>query len=494
MKKSFFLIILICASLSAFSQVSEGKSGVQQFSISKKGSEQKKVTQGNRAPADLIAPVISLQSPVLPNDSVPKSSSKTLIVKGKVQDAGGVFEVMVNGVEAKVSVDGIFLAEIPQAFGKNIINITATDIAMNSSVLKFYSERTPDQIPSQAVVPVITKPVNTYSINLISPAQENFTTATDKFSLKACVKASTPIKKVIIYRNNTFINGYVAKQLVQNGDCSFMVDEPLSLKMGMNDLKIEVYTDKDTISKTVNVEYSFYAARNFALLIGNQEYNDPDIPNLQQPVKDATQLYGTLTKDYNFDPENVILLKNPTKAEIIGTLHQLRSKITATDNFLIFYAGHGYWDEGMGVGYWLPKDAEKNSPVAWIPNTDLTNYLGAIKTKHTLLIADACFSGGIFKTRAAFNESYAVEMLYQLNSRKAITSGTLTVVPDKSVFFQYLIKNLNDNTSEYLSAEQLFSKMRIAVINNSENVPQFGTIQNVGDEGGDFIFMRRKKN
>jgi hypothetical protein len=32
----------------------------------------------------------------------------------------------------------------------------------------------------------------------------------------------------------------------------------------------------------------------------------------------------------------------------------------------------------------------------------------------------------------------------------------------------------------------------MAVMNNSENVPQFGTIQNVGDEGGDFIFIKRR--
>ena len=119
------------------------------------------------------------------------------------------------------------------------------------------------------------------------------------------------------------------------------------------------------------------------MLIGNQKYDDPGIVELLEPLKDATSLYSTLTKEYNFEPENVILLKNPSKAEIIGTLHQLRSKITSIDNFLIFYAGHGFWDEGMGVGYWLPKDAAKDNPVNWIPNTDLTNYLGAIKTKHT---------------------------------------------------------------------------------------------------------------
>jgi hypothetical protein len=146
----------------------------------------------------------------------------------------------------------------------------------------------------------------------------------------------------------------------------------------------------------------------------------------------------------------------------------------------------------MGVGYWFPRDAEKNNPVNWIPNTDLTNYIEAIKTKHTLLIADACFSGAIFKTRAVFSATYAIEMLYQLDSRKAITSGNMKEVPDKSVFFQYLLKSLKENTNEYLPSEELFSKIRIAVMNNSETVPQYGTIQNVGDEGGDFIFIKRK--
>lgn len=65
-------------------------------------------------------------------------------------------------------------------------------------------------------------------------------------------------------------------------------------------------------------------------------------------------------------------------------------------------------------------------------------------------------------------------------------------VPDKSVFFQYLLKSLKENTNEYLPSEELFSKIRIAVMNNSETVPQYGTIQNVGDEGGDFIFIKRK--
>lgn len=472
------------------SQVTEGKSGVLNFNISKKGTEFRTLDESKKN-ADMIPPKISLQSPVFDKDSLLKISTKTIVVRGKVEDAGGIFEVVVNGVEARVATDGIFQAEIPVAFGKNTIVVNATDVSFNRSSLKFYSERLTSSI-NDPVASAPLKPVNKYSITVTSPSTDTYTSATDKFTLQACIKATAPVRKVMISRNGTFVNGFLSNNIVQKGDCAFFVDEPLSLKLGMNDIKIEVFTIDDTLSKNVTVEYSFYAARNFALLIGNEKYDDPNISELEEPVKDVTELYNLLTKEYNFDPQNVTTLKNSTKAEIIGKLHELRSIITPTDNLLIFYAGHGFWDEGMGVGYWFPKDAAKSNPVNWIPNTDLTNYLGAIKTKHTLLIADACFSGGIFKTRAAFSASYAVEMLYQLSSRKAITSGTLTVVPDKSVFFQYLIKNLKENTNDYLSAEELFSKMRMAVMNNSENVPQFGTIQNVGDEGGDFIFIKKR--
>ena len=86
----------------------------------------------------------------------------------------------------------------------------------------------------------------------------------------------------------------------------------------------------------------------------------------------------------------------------------------------------------------------------------------------------------------------SVEKLYVLNSRKAITSGTLKEVPDKSVFIEYLIKRLDSNNRKYMPSEQLYSSLREAVMNNSPNIPQYGTIQKVGDEGGDFIFIKRK--
>ena len=76
-----------------------------------------------------------------------------------------------------------------------------------------------------------------------------------------------------------------------------------------------------------------------------------------------------------------------------------------------------------------------------------------------------------------------------------MTSGAMKTVPDRSVFVDYLVKRLNENQQSYLSAEELFSSMRKAVINNSPNrqTPQYGEIREAGDEGGDFVFVRRSR-
>ncbi|RZL12399.1 MAG: hypothetical protein EOO89_19630, partial [Pedobacter sp.] len=233
----------------------------------------------------------------------------------------------------------------------------------------------------------------------------------------------------------------------------------------------------------------------YALVIGIQDYKDPSINDLDQPIADATSLVNTLSSKYTFDQQNITLLKNPSRSEMFQALEALSQKVKPEDNLLIFYAGHGYWDPIRKQGYWFPADAGRTDRSTWLTNADLKEYISSIPSKHTLLITDACFAGSIFKTRAiAANAPRAIRELYEMPSRKAMTSGTLKEVPDNSVFIQYLVKRLNFNTETYLSAEKLYSSFRDAVINNSANgqVPQYGEIKEAGDEGGDFIFIKRQ--
>ncbi len=232
----------------------------------------------------------------------------------------------------------------------------------------------------------------------------------------------------------------------------------------------------------------------YALIIAVEDYRDPAIIDLDQPIADATALRNELVADYTFNPENITFLKNPDRTTIIETFDQLTARVQPTDNLLIFYAGHGIWDERIEQGYWLPNDAKKNSKAAWLSNGTIRDYIRAIDSKHTLLITDACFGGGILKTREAFTASKAILEMYKLPSRKAMTSGALKTVPDKSVFIEYLIKALQRNKQPLISADQLFSSFKYNVINNSPNgqVPQYGVISQADDEGGDFIFLHKQ--
>jgi WD40 repeat protein len=260
----------------------------------------------------------------------------------------------------------------------------------------------------------------------------------------------------------------------------------------MNKRTMIVECTSDKAGSAEAIKPDIQNGRYYALIIGINEYQDEGIADLDRPIADADSLYSILVSHYNFEKENVIFLKNPVLDQIILSLDELGRKLTINDNLLIFYAGHGHWDEKGELGYWLPSDAEMFSTVKWFRNSTLRDFIGSIQTRHTILIADACFSGAIFKTRAAFTQpSPGIERLYELPSRKAMTSGILQQVPDESVFMKYLLKRLKENQEKYLPSEVFFSSFKTAVMNNSTNVPQFGTIQNVGDEGGDFIFITR---
>jgi hypothetical protein len=232
--------------------------------------------------------------------------------------------------------------------------------------------------------------------------------------------------------------------------------------------------------------------RYFALIMGVNEYEDINIQSLDEPINDATKLHDVLINDYTFEEENVRFLQNPTNADIIIAFEKLTREIKPEDFLLIFYAGHGYYNESTNIGYWLPSDAKKENTVKWFRNSALVENLGAINSKHTLLISDACFSGGIFKTRAAFNNANLnIADMIKRPSRKAMTSGALTTVPDKSIFMKYLLKILNENTNKYLPSEDLFYDLALRMKNNSDTRPLYGEIKNVGDEGGNFVFIKK---
>ena len=237
----------------------------------------------------------------------------------------------------------------------------------------------------------------------------------------------------------------------------------------------------------------------YALIIGIDNYTGQWTP-LKNAVSDAKAVNLTLRSNYKFDYIKELYNEQATRQNIIRELEWLVENVKPTDNLLIYYSGHGEFNQALNKGYWVPVDAKSASTSFYISNSDIQTFLGGIRSKHTLLISDACFSGDIFRGSTVtipFEESdkyYA--RVNSISSRKAITSGGIEPVLDggrdgHSVFAYYLLKALQGNTKQYYDASQLFDNIKIPVINNSDQAPQFNAIKNAGDEGGQFIFLKK---
>jgi hypothetical protein len=253
--------------------------------------------------------------------------------------------------------------------------------------------------------------------------------------------------------------------------------------------------------KGLNVDKSttLQVGNYYALIIGIDKYTG-SWQSLKNGVKDAKAVEELLKQKYKIDVFKTLYDVQATRKNIITTMEWLAANVKEKDNVLIYFSGHGEYKQQLGKGYWVPVDAQSNSTSDYISNNDIQTFLSGIKSKHTLLISDACFSGDIFRGNTIGVPFENSERYYKevnnLASRQALTSGGIEPVMDggkegHSVFAYYFLKALTGNTSKFYDASQLFSTIKIPVTNNSEQSPQFQSIKNTGDEGGQFIFIKK---
>jgi hypothetical protein len=228
-----------------------------------------------------------------------------------------------------------------------------------------------------------------------------------------------------------------------------------------------------------------------ALVIGNDGYRE--LPTLATAINDAKAIAALLRDRYGFD---VTLLQDATRSQTLKSLRSLRESLSASDNLLIYYAGHGWLDQDADEGYWLPVDAEEESDVHWISNATITSYLRSIQSKHIVIVADSCYSGTL--TRGIKLEVKAPDYLNRLarqRARIALSSGGLEPVADSggggkhSAFARHFIDELKANQG-VLDSTTLYSPIRRPVMLAADQAPELADIRKAGHQGGDFLFIR----
>lgn len=243
--------------------------------------------------------------------------------------------------------------------------------------------------------------------------------------------------------------------------------------------------------------------RFYAVVVGNNTYNDGGYAALKSAASDATAVANLLRSRYGYQ---TTLLLNASKLEMLTALDDMRKKLGATDNLLIYYAGHGEID-GAGKGYWIPSDASAGNNKTWISNAMISDILNTMPAKHVLTVVDSCYSGTMtrgsspsFDAASMPADKWAtwVKTMANGRSRTALTSGGLQPVPDvgsgnHSYFARAFLNALQDN-NRLLEGQRLYREVSTSVALTSVHAPlpqnpQYAAIRFAGHESGEYFFV-----
>ncbi len=230
--------------------------------------------------------------------------------------------------------------------------------------------------------------------------------------------------------------------------------------------------------------------RNYLIVIGINDYKDNGWPKLNNAVKDAQDFEKLMIEKYGYLKADVIELFNElgTRKRIFKELNSMKDSLSNNDRLLIYYAGHGYYDKKLELGYWIPVDAKAYESDEYLNYLEIARLVQKMNAKNIFLIADACFSGSLLRDMQKENN-------HDYKSRMVLCSGKLQPVSDgtpgtNSPFAAVILNYLNDaNIGEVLATNLIhFLKDRFK---DSEQKPVGGALDDVGDENGDFVLEKR---
>lgn len=234
--------------------------------------------------------------------------------------------------------------------------------------------------------------------------------------------------------------------------------------------------------------------RNYLLAIAINDYLH--CSKLNNAVDDVKAFVELMKSRYNFEESNINFIKNElaTKKRIEQELIKLARILTNQDNLIIYFSGHGRYDERLG-GNWVPVDAGAGDDdwTDYLSNDLVKSYLNRIECFHTFLIADSCFSGSLFIDKS--KEKFTGDRRDTDPSRWGLTSGKKEIVSDgnpgeHSPFATALLDVLE-------KADQPPGVMRICdlvlekVAANAQQTPMGSPLAVKGHQGGQFVFHFR---
>lgn len=250
-----------------------------------------------------------------------------------------------------------------------------------------------------------------------------------------------------------------------------------------------------------------------AVIIGNRDYTDKDIPSVDFAVNDAEVLKKYLINVLGYKERNIIFETNASKGRfenIFGTKDDFKGRLydylkKGRSDIFVYYSGHGAPDPDTKQGYFIPSDVDskkiKNGYPLRLLYENVTKIAKEMNTPNIYIVIDSCFSGATEKGSLLKNVSpigIVVENpLLTMPNAVVMTSSSGTEVSSwypemgHSMFTYFFLKALKGGAEKEgqikLTAGTIFKQ----IADETEGVPYYArrlhgrvqTPQIMGDEG-----------
>ena len=345
-------------------------------------------------------------------------------------------------------------------------------------------------------------------ITWIQPKLEHSSTIESRINVVGKVTSREPIKEVSVLVGSDQDGSIVGKKSIQldPDQTTVSIDQSVWLPEGAVFVEIEATNfqgvtvssqRKLTVGDVALKDMVSMDRKDYALLFATDRYDHWD--DLVNPVDDAHSLAKILEETYGFEVE---IVTDPSSDEIWAKLRSYNERnFTPQDQLMIFFAGHGHYDESFGEGYVVATNSSNNdvARTSYISHNRLRGVIDNIPSEHVLLVMDVCFGGTLdpvlARSRGEMHD-YSIsvsDMLvrkFDMKTRKYLTSGGKEYVSDgipgrHSPFMTRLLQSLGSRGGE----DRVLTLSEIKV--NMENLPQIPRFGSFGSDEqlSDFVFI-----
>lgn len=309
------------------------------------------------------------------------------------------------------------------------------------------------------------------------------------------------------------VNGMQVKsepKVDPTGEYNVRVEQDLELKEGMNDIQF-LAKNEDGLVQRSNIQVTVALpnqpivrnGNDYALFFATDDYSQ--WTDLVNPVNDTRTIARELEQSYGFNTEMVI---GATRKEILKTLKSYAKRdYGENDQLLIFFAGHGKFDEFFGEGYVVCTNSEKDDEGnnSYLAHSSLRTIVNNIPCRHTFLVMDVCFGGTIDPFIAQtgghrggggggkeLSQTEFIERKMKFKTRKYLTSGGKEYVPDgtpgqHSPFARKFLEGLRN----YGGHDKIITLGELSLFfERLMPEPRFGEF-GTNEPGSDFLFIAR---